>query len=62
MIKYNNKFDILVIRDYYPSYQNPTISTWVFQQVKSLYERGFVPLVISPVPYIPLRKLWKLNS
>ncbi len=62
MVKDNNKYDILVIRDYYPSYQNPTNSTWVFQQVKSLYERGFNPLVISPMPYIPLRGIWKLNS
>jgi colanic acid/amylovoran biosynthesis glycosyltransferase len=62
MVKDNKKFDILVIRDYYPSYQNPTSSTWVFQQVKFLYERGFNPLVISPVPYIPLRGMWKLNS
>jgi len=62
MEKYNNKFNILVIRDYYPSYQNPTNSTWVFHQVKDLPERGFIPLVLAPVPYIPLRRLFNLNS
>ena len=62
MDKFNNRFNILAIRDYYPSYQNPTNSTWVFHQVKDLQERGFIPLVLAPLPYIPLRRLWNLNS
>ena len=62
MDKFNNRFNILAIRDYYPSYQNPTNSTWVFHQVKELQKRGFIPLVLAPVPYIPLRRLWNLNS
>jgi colanic acid/amylovoran biosynthesis glycosyltransferase len=62
MDKFNNRFNILAIRDYYPSYQNPTNSTWVFHQVKELQKRGFIPLVLAPVPYIPLRRLCNLNS
>ena len=53
------KFDILEIRDYYPSINNPSTSTWVYNQVKSLQEMGHHPLVISPTPINPLRKILK---
>jgi colanic acid/amylovoran biosynthesis glycosyltransferase len=53
------KFDVLEIRDYYPSINNPSTSTWVYNQVKSLQESGHNPLVISPTPINPLRKVLK---
>jgi len=62
MIYKDDDFDILVIRDYYPSYQNPTNSTWVFQQVKYLQKSGYHPLVISPTPIIPFRRYLSLPS
>jgi len=55
---YNN-FDVLSIRDYYPSNNNPTSSTWVYNQVVSLNEKGFKPLVISPTPINPLKRIFK---
>jgi colanic acid/amylovoran biosynthesis glycosyltransferase len=55
----NNNFDILAIRDYYPSKNNPSSSTWVYSQVRSLSEMGFNPLVISPTPINPLKSVFK---
>lgn len=54
----NVDFDILVIRDYYPSVNNPSSSTWVYNQVASLQEMGYKPLVISPTPINPIKKLF----
>lgn len=58
MIK-RNDFNVLVIRDYYPSVNNPTSSTWVYNQVIELQEMGFKPLVISPTPINPLKKVFR---
>lgn len=55
----NVDFDILVIRDYYPSVNNPSSSTWVYNQVASLQEMGYKPLVISPAPFNPLKKIFR---
>lgn len=52
-------YDILVIRDYFPSINNPSSSTWVYNQVLNLQKSGFNPLVISPTPINPLKKLFK---
>lgn len=54
-----NDFDVLVIRDYYPSVNNPTSSTWVYNQVIGLQEMGFRPLVISPTPINPLKTVFR---
>ena len=54
-----NDWDILEIRDYYSSQNNPSSSIWVFNQVKSLIDAGYNPLVISPTPINPLRPLLK---
>lgn len=53
-----NDYDILVIRDYYPSTNNPTRSTWVYNQVVGLQKLGFKPLVISPTPIIPFKNVF----
>lgn len=52
-------FNILVIRDYYPSSNNPSSSIWVHNQVKSISLNGFTPLVVSPTPINPLKKVMK---
>lgn len=53
---------ILTVRDYYPSVNNPSNSTWVYDQVRILRTCGIDSLVISPTPYIPrfLRKYGRL--
>jgi len=58
MSKYR-EWDILVVRDYYSSNNNPSSSTWVFNQVKSLMDSGYNPLVVSPTPVNPLRNIFK---
>lgn len=55
----NNQCDILEIRDYYPSINNPTSSTWVYNQAISLQELGFKPFIISPTPINPLIGIFK---
>jgi len=52
-----DNYDILVVRDYYPSDNNPTASTWVYNQTKSLSEMGYSPLVISPTPVNPMKSV-----
>ena len=49
----NNKYDLIVVRDYYPSENNPSWSLFVHHQVIGSKERGFSPVVISPTPYMP---------
>lgn len=51
------EIDVLMIRDYYPSYDKPTRSTWVYNQTKSLVQMGYNPFVISPSPVVPCKKL-----
>lgn len=51
------EIDILMIRDYYPSYDKPTRSTWVYNQTKSLLQMGYNPFVISPSPMLPFKKI-----
>ena len=46
-------YDILHIRDYYPSPENPASSPWVYDQVRAVQDFGLKPLVISPTPYVP---------
>jgi len=58
-LKDQNKYDILEIRDYYSSSNNPSSSIWVYNQVLSLSEMGFNPLVISPTPIIPFKRIFK---
>lgn len=54
MLLNNNLFDILVIREYFPSRLNPNSSSWVLNQVKFLANNtNLKPLVVSPSPYVP---------
>jgi len=46
-------YDIIHVRDYYPSNENPASSPWVYDQVKALQKFNINSLVISPTPYIP---------
>ena len=55
----NYNYKILEVRDYFPSKNNPSSSTWVFNQVLSLKEMGYNPLVISPTPINPIKKIFK---
>jgi colanic acid/amylovoran biosynthesis glycosyltransferase len=55
----NYKYDILEIRDYYSSKNNPSSSTWVYDQAFGLSKMGYNPLVISPTPLIPFRRFFK---
>jgi colanic acid/amylovoran biosynthesis glycosyltransferase len=46
-------FDIVAIREYFPSVENPSVSTWVFNKAKEIQKYNLVPLVISPTPNVP---------
>ncbi len=50
----DKSFDIVMIREYFPSKENPSASTWVFNQTFGIQEYGIVPLVISPTPQYPM--------
>jgi colanic acid/amylovoran biosynthesis glycosyltransferase len=52
-------YNILHVRDYFPSVNNPSSSTWVYDQVICLQQKGYKPLVISPTPINPLKKIFK---
>lgn len=52
-MKIKNNYDIIHIRDYYPSKENPASSPWVYDQVKGIQDFNLRSLVISPTPYIP---------
>jgi colanic acid/amylovoran biosynthesis glycosyltransferase len=58
-LRNQNKYDILEIRDYYSSNNNPSSSTWVYDQVLSLSKMGYNPLVISPTPVIPFKRIFR---
>lgn len=45
--------DVLTIRQYFPSEQNPTSSYWVFEQVKGIEKYGLTSVVVSPTPILP---------
>ena len=45
--------DILTIRQYFPSEQEPTSSYWVFEQVKGIEKYGLTSIVVSPTPKLP---------
>lgn len=47
------QYDIIHIRDYYPSKENPAASLWVYDIVKGLQKQDISCLIISPTPYIP---------
>ena len=49
--KYN--FNAVAVRDYYPTYENPGNSLWVYEQIIGLMKFGISSFVISPTPYIP---------
>jgi len=51
-------YDILFIRDYFPSPENPSSSTWVFNQAKGIQDFGLNPIVLSPTPTVP----WWINK
>lgn len=46
-------YDLIHIRDYYPSKENPASSPWVYDIVTGMQQKGLSSLVISPTPYIP---------
>lgn len=48
-----NSYDIIHIRDYYPSKENPASSPWVYDIVSGIQQKGLSSLVVSPTPYIP---------
>ncbi|MBM3418069.1 MAG: glycosyltransferase family 4 protein, partial [Bacteroidetes bacterium] len=49
----DKSFDIVSIREYFPSKENPSASTWVFNQAFGIQEYGITPLIISPTPHYP---------
>jgi len=49
----DKSYDILSIREYFPSKENPSTSTWVFNQASGIQENGIEPLIVSPTPYYP---------
>ena len=57
----DKSYDILSIREYFTSKENPSTSTWVFNQASGIQENGIEPLVLSPTPYYPnfLNKIYK---
>ena len=64
------KYDIIHIREYFPSPDNPSSSTWIFNQVKWIKEFDFNPIVISPSPKVPFwvthfkkeKHAWKIRA
>jgi len=46
-------FDFFSIREYFPSPENPSASTWVYNQAKHIQQFGIKPHVISPTPKVP---------
>jgi len=46
-------FDIFSVREYFPSADCPSASTWVYNQAKEIQKYGINPLVISPMPFVP---------
>ncbi len=63
-------FDILSIREYFPSPENPSASTWVYNQAKGIQQFNTSLLVLSPTPQIPTwltqimksKHAWKIQS
>lgn len=51
-------FDIISIRQYFPSIENPSASSWVYNQAKEIQKFGISPIVISPTPEVP----WWINK
>jgi colanic acid/amylovoran biosynthesis glycosyltransferase len=49
----DKSFDIVSIREYFPSKEDPSASTWVFNQAFGIKEYGITPLIISPTPHYP---------
>ncbi len=49
----DKSFDVVSIREYFPSKEDPSASTWVLNQSIGIQEYGITPLVISPTPYVP---------
>lgn len=47
------KYDVLAIREYFPSNESPSSSTWVFNQTFKIQEFGIKPIVLSPTVSIP---------
>jgi colanic acid/amylovoran biosynthesis glycosyltransferase len=60
----NKSFDIVSIREYFPSKEDSSSSTWVYNQAFGIQEYGVSPLVISPTAYYPrfLQKFVKTSS
>ncbi len=54
-------YDIISIREYFPSPENPSVSSWVYHQAKEIQNFGIKPIVISPTPEVPgiINKLLK---
>ncbi len=47
------KYDLISVREYFPSVKNPSSSTWVYNQAAGLKKMGLNPIVISPTPKVP---------
>jgi glycosyltransferase involved in cell wall biosynthesis len=59
MIPDSGEYNILEITDRYSSKNNPSSSTWVYDQVVGLIKSGYKPLTLSPTPFIPFKGLFK---
>lgn len=46
-------FDLLAIREYFPSIENPVATLWVYDQLKEIQKFGIDSLVLSPTPIVP---------
>jgi len=57
-----DEFNLIHIRDYYASSNNPSSSTWVYNQVVTQIKKGYKPIVISPTPVIPGKSLLNFNK
>lgn len=59
----DKSYDVLSIREYFPSNQNPSLSTWVYNMSYGIQQAGIRPIVVSPTSIFPswLKYLIKQN-
>lgn len=63
-------YDLVAIRQYFPSIENPIGSIWVYDQLNEVQKAGIRPLVISQTPIVPEiirifsdnKPSWKIKS
>lgn len=47
------QYDVIFVREYFPSNENPSVSSWVLNQAIGLIKNNIKPIVISPTPNVP---------